>query len=191
MMAALVVWAGALACVSPPAEDGTTEPVELAGFDARVPTGPDWSRRVDGATLGVFRTVSAEWSHGMVLELTVPEPLPEPVHPYDLLAAARMNASNLDREKRFEILQHDERLVRHHGMDCADFRFAMRQAVETDAGTGYSFIVGRGLVCAHPADPRRIANLQFAVQNLDGRVLAVDEALGSAFLDSFRSRPVD
>jgi hypothetical protein len=67
----------------------------------------------------------------------------------------------------------------------------MQQAVEVGAETGYSIIVGRGLVCAHPTDRRRIANLQFAVQNLDGRVLAVDEALGNAFLDSIRARPVD
>jgi hypothetical protein len=191
LIGVLLVWASAFGCASPPDVGGATEAVDLAGFDVRVPAGPDWNRRVDGSTLGVFRTISAEWSHGMVFELTVPPPFPEPVHPYDLLAAARMNASNLDREKRFEILQHDEKLIRHHGMDCADFRFAMQQAVEVGAETGYSIIVGRGLVCAHPTDRRRIANLQFAVQNLDGRVLAVDEALGNAFLDSIRARPVD
>ncbi len=188
---ALLAAAGALACASPPEELGATEAVELDGFRARLPAGPDWQHRVDGPTHGVFRELGAEWSHGMFFELTVPPPLEEAVHPYDLLAAARINASNLDRERQIEMLQHEERLIRHHGMDCAESRFAMRQAVEIGSETGYGIVVGRGLVCAHPSDRRRIANLHYAVRNLDGRLLAVDEALGDAFLDSLRSRPID
>ena len=76
-------------------------------------------------------------------------------------------------------------------MDCADYRFAMQKSVMVESRKGYSILQGRGLVCVHPADRRRIAEIQFAVWNLDGRVLAVDEEAGNAFLESIRWRPLD
>jgi hypothetical protein len=192
----MTVAACGLACASQPdlfaeSRSGTDEPVVRDGFGVRVPVGGDWIRLSDEPTLAVVRALAETWSHGMSLELTVPPPFPEPVHAYDLLAAARMNASNLGRSPQIDVVEHAERLIRHHDMDCADFRFALEQQVVTGGETGYVVLIGRGLVCAHPDDARRIANLQYAVQSLDGRILAVDEAIGDAFLDSLRALPID
>ena len=170
---------------------GPSERLVRDGFGVRVPVGGDWIRQSDGPKLAVIRALAETWSHGMSLELSVPAPFAEPVHAYDLLAAARMNASNLDRTQQVEVVEHAERLIRHHGMDCADFRFELEQQVSSGGETGYVGLMGRGLVCAHPGDPRRIANIQYTIQSLDGRILAVDEAIGDAFLDSLRSLPVD
>lgn len=189
--AACILAASGLGCVSPSSPGHATEAVLFDGFRVQVPTGPDWIRQADGPTVAVLRAIGNVWTHGMLVEITVPPPLPEPVHAYDLLASARMHAASLEREPRFEVAQHGERLIRHHGMDCADFHFVMERRDEIDGEARHSALLGRGLVCAHPVDPRRIANLQYTVQNLDGRLLAVDQALGDAFLDSLRSRPVD
>ena len=189
--AACVVAASGLGCAVPSSPGHATEAVLFDGFSVRVPIGPDWIRQADGPTVSVLRAFGDVWTHGMLVEITVPPPLPEPVHPYDLLASARMHAASLEREQRFAVAQRGERLIRHHGMDCADFHFALERRDEIDGQARYSALLGRGLVCAHPADPRRIANLQYTVQNLDGRLLAVDQALGEAFLDSIRSRSVD
>ncbi|MEZ4278721.1 MAG: hypothetical protein R3F21_03760 [Myxococcota bacterium] len=180
----------AVGCASPATQSGATEPVLFEGFAVRVPVGPDWVRQREGSTLVVGRALGEAWSHGMVVEITVPPPLPDPVHPYDLLASARVNAANLAREAQIDLVDHGERLVEHQGMDCVDFYFMLARRHEVDGETRHSAQLGRGLVCRHPRDARRIVNLRYAVENHDGRLMAVDQALGDAFLDSIRPQPV-
>lgn len=189
---ALVLVASRIGCASTSSSQGeaATEVVAFEGFEARVPVGPDWIRQREGSTLAVGRALGEVWSHGMLVEITVPPPLPEPVHPYDLLASARVNAANLAREAQVDLVDHGERLVEHQGMDCVDFYFMLARRHEVDGETRHSAQLGRGLVCSHPHDARRIVNLRYTVENHDGRLMAVDQALGDAFLASIRPQPV-
>lgn len=179
------------ACRTLPRETVPTEQVELDAFSIRVPIGEDWERHLEDGALTVSRRLGREWALGFTLDLKAPPRFDEPTHPYDLLALVRMRTFGADREDRFDVLEHSEELIRHEGMDCALFQFAMKENAPAGPEAGFAIILGRGLICAHPTDPHRIADAVYVIRSLDGRLLAVDEEVGNAFLESIRWNTID
>lgn len=184
-------WASALGCASPPPETASTERVAVGGFSVLAPTGSDWDRRILDDELVIHRLLEQAWSQKLVLDLKVLHAFEEPVHPYDLLAMVRMMASTADRGDRLEVLDHAEKLIRHEGMDCADFQVVMTENAPVGSPPGFAYVMGRGMICAHPSDRRRVVDVEYVVRNLDGRLLAVDQQAGNAFVESIRWQPLD
>lgn len=141
--------------------------------------------------MALVRRFEQKWTQILALDLRVLHDLEEPIHPYDLLARVRMMTWHWGQGDRHVVLDHAEKTIRHEGMDCADFRVVLTESAPVGSPPGHAFILGRGLVCAHPSDPHRIVEILYRVRNLDGRLLAVDQRAGDAFVDSIRWLAID
>jgi hypothetical protein len=189
-VAFVAVWAIAFGagCATPPstAESHDVPRFELYEFSVQPPDGPEWSRIPIEEGMTFSRTLTGGWLQNFSLLFRVPPRFDEAVHPYDLLALARMKAASTERSERLDLLEHSERLVSHRGLVCAEFRFAIRDAGPPERDSVPNHLLGRGFLCIHPDDPHNMTEIEYSIRSLDGRLLEVDERIGNAFLESIR-----
>jgi len=187
----LVALLGVLpACASRPPDAPEPGRLTLHGFSVVVPHDPGWEVQSVERAISYVSAPTAARPNVFSLSLNVIERLPDPIHPYDLIAIARIKADGTRRTPGVELRDSAERLVRHAGMDCVAFEYSIKDNREPDPQVVYSMLWGAGMVCVHPDDRRQAAEAGYSIRNLGGPVGAAEREVGEAYLRSFRAEAI-